>query len=116
MPPHEDINRLYHIWQAGQEIREHSQFRTKKQFMSDRLLQLAVVRLIEIIGEAASRISDEYKDRHGYIDWPAMVAMRNRLVHVYFDIDLDVVWQTIAEDIPALMTVIMPILQKEKML
>jgi uncharacterized protein with HEPN domain len=116
MPHDEDINRLCHIWQAACEIQEHTKFRTKKQFLSDRLLQLAIVRLVEMIGEAASRISDEYKDQHRYIDWRAMVTMRNRLVHVYFDIDLDVVWQTIAEDIPALMNVIKPILQKANML
>jgi uncharacterized protein with HEPN domain len=116
MPHSEDLNRLYHIWQAAQEICEHTQFRTKKQFNSDRLLQLAGVRLIEIIGEAASRITSQFKEQHGYVDWAAMTAMRNRLIHVYFDIDLEVVWNTITEDMPALMAVIKPILQKEKLL
>ena len=58
---------------------------------------------VEIIGEAASRVSEECQRRSPDIPWAEIVAMRNRLVHVYFDIDLDRVWETVTDDLPELM-------------
>jgi uncharacterized protein with HEPN domain len=58
---------------------------------------------LEIIGEAASRVSSETQERYPGVPWSAMVAMRNRLIHAYFHIDLDRVWDTIADDLPMLM-------------
>jgi uncharacterized protein with HEPN domain len=63
---------------------------------------LALVKVIEIIGEAASRVSPEYQANHPQIPWPAMSGMRNRLVHAYFDINLRILWQTTQEDLPLL--------------
>jgi uncharacterized protein with HEPN domain len=61
---------------------------------------LALTRTLEILGEAASRISDEARLRFTSIPYSKMVAMRNRLIHAYFDVDLDIVWTTVAEDPP----------------
>jgi uncharacterized protein with HEPN domain len=66
------------------------------------MLNLSLVRLLEIIGEAVTGISDELKETHPHIPWHQMTAMRNRLIHGYFDINLDVVWQTVKEDLPSL--------------
>ena len=60
----------------------------------DRMLLFAVVRAIEVIGEAASRVSDETRAANPAIPWSAIVSMRNRLVHGYFDIDTEIVWKT----------------------
>lgn len=60
----------------------------------DRMLLFAVVRAIEVIGEAASRVSDETRAANPAIPWSAIVGMRNRLVHGYFDIDTEIVWKT----------------------
>ena len=88
--------------EAAQKIVQFTESETRESLSADEKLQLAIVRLIEIIGEAASRISDEFRDKHPQIPWIAIRGMRNRLVHAYFDIDLDVVWNTITTAIPAL--------------
>ena len=77
------------------------------------MLQLALVRLIEIIGEAAARLSDDLKSEHNDIPWTAIVGMRNRLVHAYFDIDLDVVWDTVTVAVPDLLKQVKAILETD---
>jgi len=69
---------------------------------TDRQLTLALVKEIEIIGEAASRLSDGTRSMTPAIPWADVVGMRNRLVHVYFDIDLDRLWDTVQQDLPLL--------------
>ncbi|MBN1515725.1 DUF86 domain-containing protein [Candidatus Sumerlaeota bacterium] len=68
----------------------------------DRMLELALVRLVEIIGEAAARINEETKVKCGAIPWPQIVGMRNRLVHGYDNIDLNLLWDTVQDDLPLL--------------
>jgi uncharacterized protein with HEPN domain len=63
---------------------------------------LSIVKSIEIIGEAASTITKEFRKKHKKIPWANIIAMRNRLIHVYFDIDLDRVWDTVTDDLPPL--------------
>ena len=72
------------------------------EFAKDRRSQLAILKSVEIVGEAASRLSAEAKERHPDIPWREIVGMRNRLVHAYFDIDLRLVWETADSDIPVL--------------
>ncbi len=68
----------------------------------DRMIALALVRCIEIIGEAGARVSAEGRAEAPDIPWAEIVAMRNRLIHAYFDVDLDIVWRTINDDLPPL--------------
>lgn len=68
----------------------------------DRKLKHALVRLLEIIGEAANGMSSSIKEEHPDIPWKEMIGMRNRLIHGYFDVDIDTVWQTVSKDIPPL--------------
>ena len=68
----------------------------------DRMLALAIVKCIEIVGEAAGGISQESRERFDNVPWADIVGMRHRLVHAYFDIDLDRVWDTITDDLPPL--------------
>lgn len=77
--------------------------RTKADLDTDRMLQFAVVRAIEIIGEAASRMSAAARAEHPTVPWPAIIGMRNRLVHAYFDVDTDIVWVAVTQEIPALL-------------
>jgi uncharacterized protein with HEPN domain len=63
---------------------------------------LAMVKAVEIVGEAASRVSSAFQDQHPEIPWADVVSMRNRLVHAYFDVDLDILWDTVAVDLPKL--------------
>ena len=75
---------------------------TFSEFENDYLHQLAILKSIEIIGEAASRISEETKTKQPDIPWTEIIGMRNRLVQGYFDIRLDRVWQTVQNDLPPL--------------
>ena len=73
-----------------------------EEFRANRMIQLAVLKAIEIVGEAAYRVSGTFTKEHADIPWRAVIGMRNRLVHDYAGIDLDRVWQTVHNDIPEL--------------
>ena len=76
--------------------------RSRSDLGSNRMLQLALVRLIEIVGEAAARVSESVKDQLPPIPWREIVGMRNRVIHGYDAIDLDVLWDTITVDLSLL--------------
>lgn len=82
-------------------------------FEADEMAQSAVIRELQVIGEAARLVSEEAKTAYPAIDWRTMTGMRNRLVHEYFAIRLDVVWQTAMEDIPPLIDRLNDILPSE---
>jgi len=89
---------------ASLEIQQYVQAAKREDLDDDRKLVHSLVRLFEIIGEAAVQISDELKENAPEIPWPVIIGMRNRLIHAYFDINLDVVWKTSTEDIPQLIS------------
>ncbi len=98
----DDLTRVRHMRDAGIEILEFMMGNSQSSFAASRMLQLAIVKDLEIIGEAANNVSTECQAKHPYIPWRAMVGMRNRLVHAYFGINLDVIWQTVQQDLPPL--------------
>jgi uncharacterized protein with HEPN domain len=102
----DDLVRIRHMMDAAREAKEFVRGRTRKDLDDDRMLSLALVKCIEIVGEAASRVSEETRVTHSAIPWAAAAAMRNRLVHAYFDVDLDRVWDTVADDLPGLVSVL----------
>jgi len=79
------------------------------QFSADELVQNAVMHVIQIIGEAASKVSDAFKAAHPEIPWPAIVGMRHRLVHDYTRIDVPTVWRVVQEHLPALIAQLEPL-------
>ena len=83
------------------------------EFATDRRSQLAILKSVEIVGEAASRLSAETKERHPDIPWREIAGMRNRLVHAYFDIDLRLVWETVDSDVPVLVAQLEPLVPPE---
>ena len=87
---------------AALEIRQYVQSSERKDLDEDRKLVHSLVRLFEIIGEAANQTSDELREKTVDIPWLIIIGMRNRLIHAYFDINLNVVWSTSTEDIPML--------------
>jgi uncharacterized protein with HEPN domain len=99
---HEDKVRLKHMLDAALEIHQYVKASKREDLDNDRKLVHSLVRLFEIIGEAASQISDELRENASQIPWLIIIGMRNRLVHAYFSINLDVVWKTSTEDIPSL--------------
>jgi len=85
---------------AAQEASVFVNGRSRADLDSNRLLALALVRLIEIIGEAANRVSEETRSSIPTIPSPLVIAMRNRLIRGYFDVDNDRVWDTVVDDLP----------------
>ena len=77
--------------------------RDRSDLDSDRMLVFALVRAIEIVGEAASRITFPTREAAADIPWPLIVSMCNRLIHAYFDIDHEIVWKTVSEELPQLL-------------
>jgi uncharacterized protein with HEPN domain len=92
--------------EAGQEALSFAVGKTRSDLNLDRKLVLSLVKDVEIIGEAAGKVSDEARIELGEIPWQDIVSMRNRLIHVYFDFDLDVVWDTIVKDLPPLVRIL----------
>ncbi len=98
----DDLIRLRHMLDAAEEAIGFAQGRERRDLDQDRRLALALVKEIEIIGEAAYQTSDETRARFQDIPWDDIVGMRHRLVHAYFDINLDILWKTVQEDLPLL--------------
>lgn len=96
-----DRERLLDILEAIEKIEQHRASQ-KPDFDADEMLQVWVVHYLQIIGEAASRISPQMQTQHPEIPWGQIIGMRHVLVHGYFDIDLDIVWTAINVDLPEL--------------
>ena len=78
-------------------------------FRANRMAQLAILKAVEIVGEAAARVSPEFAATHPDIPWRAIIGMRNRLVHEYAGIDLERVWETVQRDVPNLIALLEPL-------
>ena len=98
----EDRVRVLHMLEAAEQALGFMSDLMPSQLDQDKKTLFAVIRCIEIIGEAAGRISDATRADTPDIPWAAMTGMRNRLVHAYFDVDIEVVWRTVAEELPVL--------------
>lgn len=88
----EDTIRMLHMLDAAREAISFSRGRTRTDLDSDKMLTFALVRAIEIVGEAASKVTAQTRSEFPEMPWQDIVGMRNRIVHAYFDIDLDRVW------------------------
>jgi uncharacterized protein with HEPN domain len=106
-----DKNRLRHMIDAASEALEHSQNRTRAELDGERALQHLLVRNLEILGEAASRVSPELRSVHPEIPWRTIISTRNRLIHAYFEIDLDIVWSTVQGALPTLLAKLRALLE-----
>jgi uncharacterized protein with HEPN domain len=97
----DDRQRLADILDAIDRIDRHTRG-GRTAFERDELVQIWVLRHLQLIGEAARRLSEEVRTQHPEIPWAAIIALRNFLVHDYFAVNLDIVWQVVDRDIPAL--------------
>lgn len=98
----DDRVRLRHMLDAANEALTFILGRTRADLDNDRMLVLSLVRELEIIGEAASKVSRETRSQKSAIPWQDITGMRNRLIHAYFDVDLDTVWSTVTKNLPVL--------------
>ena len=102
MSRHDDKVRLRHILDAANRALSLTAGKTSAQFEADEIGQLALARLLEIVGEAAGKVSPAFQMAHPEVPWTEMGGLRNRLAHAYFDIDLDVLLDIVAKDLPPL--------------
>jgi uncharacterized protein with HEPN domain len=99
-----DEERIAHMVEACEEGLVFVAGRGRSDLGSDRMLLLALCKLIENVGEAAKAVTPAFQVAHPDVPWSSAARMRDRIVHHYFEIDLDIVWSTVTEDFPVLLT------------
>jgi uncharacterized protein with HEPN domain len=102
MPRRDADVRLRHMLDAAREAVQMAQGRTRADLDVDRPLNLSLVRLLEIVGEAASRTPADECAKYPGIPWAQIVGLRNRLIHGYDNVDFDILWQIVTQDLPQL--------------
>ena len=102
----DDAVRLRHMLDAAREAMGFVRGRTRADLDTDRQLVLSLVKEVEIIGEAAYQLSEETRASIPEMPWEDIIGMRHRLVHAYFDINLDILWGTVKGDLPALVSIL----------
>ncbi len=110
MTRHDDSTRLRHMLDHAIEASQMAEGRSRSDLDQDRQLNLALVRLMEIVGEAAGRVSQQTFENHPGIPWPDIVSLRNRLIHGYDEVDFDILWDIISLDLPPLINQLQQIL------
>ena len=110
MPHHDVIYRLKHMLDNAEEAISLIKGKTRSDLKDERMLELSLIRLVEVIGEAAAKINNEDYEKYSTIPWGQVVGMRNRLIHGYDEVDLDILWDTIEIDLPMLVNKLKDIL------
>ena len=104
---------LQHMLDHTREAVLLAQGKSRSDLDTNRLLNLALVRLLEIVGEAAGRMPKELCANHPEIPWPQIISLRNRLIHGYDSVDFNILWQIIANDLPPLIPILEAIIASE---
>ena len=107
-----DLAYLRHIADAISDIKRFMKNVTKEEFLENREKQYAVLRALEIIGEATKNVSKEMKAENTEVNWNDIAGMRDRLIHQYFGVNLDLVWATVKKNLPELENQISKMLRK----
>jgi len=102
MTRHDPMVRVRHMLDHAREAVEMVRGRSRADLDTDRQLNLALVRLMEVIGEAAARVPEEFRGRYRQLPWRQAAGMRNRLIHAYDVVDFDILWTILTEDLPPL--------------
>jgi len=105
-----DRQRLFHIIEAINEIELYISNVELKDFLSNSMMRFASIKQIEIIGEAANYITEDTKTKFTDVEWSKIIGMRHILVHEYFGVDFELVWQVIISDLPILKAKIIAVL------
>ena len=107
------LEHLRHMLDEADYLIAQKQGLDKERFLKDATLKRAFVRSIEIVGEASKKVPPDLKERHPGVNWKAIAGMRDRLIHDYFGVDYDIVWDVVENKIPSLREDILEILKKE---
>lgn len=108
-----DSSSLLDIFLAGQKVLNFAEGLTRAELETDALRQSAILYQIEVMGEAAKRISPKFREKHHQIPWRELAGMRDVIIHQYDQIDFDQVWFAIKKSIPELIEMISPLLPKK---
>ena len=109
----DDLIRLRHMLDAANEARSFAAGKSRDDLNTNRMLALSLLKDLEVLGEAATKVSAAVRSATPEIPWQDIVHMRNRLIHGYFDIDLDIVWDTVCNDLPPLIRKLEGIVSRE---
>ena len=93
---------LNHILDAINAIEEYTKGMSENEFFSNSMAHDAVIRQLEIIGEAANNISNDFQEKHSRIPWGKMIGIRNKIIHEYFNVNFAIIWDTVQDDLPIL--------------
>ena len=113
MHQNRDVIRLRHMLDAAMKAVSHIAGKSRNDLDNDEILSLALVRLVEIIGEAASQVTSETQFLHSTIQWRDIIGTRNRLIHAYEAINLDILWQILKVDLPVLIEKLKKTIEQE---
>ncbi len=113
MTRHDDVTSLRHMLDHATEAVEMAQGRQREDLDRDRQMNLCLVRLLEVVGEAASRVSPSTRQKLAEIPWPAVVGLRNRLIHAYDRVDFNILWDVVQLDLPPLIEQLKTVLGSE---
>jgi len=103
---HDDGAYLRHMLDMSRKARALADGRSAEQFQRDEVLRLALLHLLQIVGEAANQVSQQFRMANPEIPWDEIVGMRHRVVHDYMGIDEEIVWKTVEDDLPALIRIL----------
>ena len=109
-----DCARLEHMLQAIERIQRYIAGKTFENFITDDMMYYAVVKNIEILGEASNMLTEEFRGSHPQTPWKLVNGMRNYIVHEYFQVDNNVVWDVITRDLPVLKQQVTDYIKEEK--
>lgn len=108
----DDAVRLKHMLEAAQKAVRLVKGKQRADFDADETLILAITRLLEIVGEAANGVSAALREAHPHIAWKEIIGARHHLIHGYFDVDYDIVWQILTSDLPPLISELEKIIER----
>jgi uncharacterized protein with HEPN domain len=111
--PKDDLVYVGQMLDMARKAQQAIKHKNRADYDVDEILRLALTHVVQVIGEAARHVSDEFQQTHPEVPWPVIVGMRHKVVHDYMDVDEDIVWQTVTGDLPELIPLLEAIVPSE---